>query len=294
MALSCLLLLFVTTSVVVSVVRAPTMLSPLVQTGHRQDPPQPTAQTAIAPASANVVREFRGCELSLSAGAPVLPVGSCTVLEIGDSLGNDLGWGLARELPSSSGLNLVQLDKSATGLANAEYYDWPTELATDLSLYHPQLVLVCLGGNDEQGMEVDGSAVQFGSPAWTAAYMNRIRQLISEATASDALVMWVGMPDMEDPAYSQGMEMLNSMYQQEVRGDPHAAFISTRQLFSDPKGTYKATADVNRSPETLREPDGIHFSFAGESVIATYVTEEIASIFHVQLAPSNPAVITDW
>jgi hypothetical protein len=52
--------------------------------------------------------------------------------------------------------------------------------------------------------------------------------------------------------------------------------------------------DVNGNPENLREPDGIHYSFTGEDVIATYVIDEIASIFHVQLAPTNPAVITGW
>lgn len=293
MPLSCLLVLLVTTSVVVTVMRAPTSLSPLAQMGHRQPVVHPAAPHATGPPSAKVVREFGGCQLSLSAGAPALPVGSCTVLEIGDSLGNDLGWGLARELPSGSSLKLVQLDKSSTGLANDGYYDWPAELETDLGLYHPQLVLISLGGNDEQGMEVDGAAVQFPSPAWVAAYRTRVRQLISEAAASGALVMWVGMPVMEDPDYSQGMETLNSLYQQGVRTDPNAVFVSTWQLFSE-QGTYQTTADVNGVPESLREPDGIHYSFTGENVIATYVIDELASIFHVKLAPTNPALITEW
>jgi hypothetical protein len=142
-------------------------------------------------------------------------------------------------------------------------------------------------------MEVDGSAVQFPSPAWTAAYLTRVLQLIGEAEASGALVMWVGMPVMEDPVYSQGMETLNSLYQQGVRADPDATFVSTWQLFSE-LGAYQAVADVDGVPENLREPDGIHYSFTGEDVIATYVIDEIASIFHVQLAPTNPAVITAW
>jgi hypothetical protein len=106
--------------------------------------------------------------------------------------------------------------------------------------------------------------------------------------------MWVGMPVMEDPDYSQGMEILNSLYQQGVRADPNAAFVSTWQLFSNPEGAYQAVADVNGIPENLREPDGIHYSFTGEDVIATYVIDEIAANFHVQLTPTNPAVITDW
>jgi lysophospholipase L1-like esterase len=291
--LSGVLVLLVATSVGVRVGRGSAALS-LAQLGHGIVPVPTTAPQTPIPAPVNVVREFGGCELSPSQGAPVMPVGSCTILEIGDSLGNDLGWGLAREIPTGSGVKLVQLDKSATGLANTGFYDWPTELEADVDLYHPQLVLVCLGGNDEQGMEVDGSAVQFPKPAWAAVYLARVQRLINEATASGAVVMWVGMPVMEDPDYGQGIEILNSVYQQAATANPHAAFVSTWQLFANPEGGYQAVADVNGTSEDLRQPDGIHYSFTGEDVVATYVVEAIASTFHVQLAPVDPVAITGW
>jgi lysophospholipase L1-like esterase len=293
-ALSGLLVVLVATAVAVRMVRASASTpAPLARTGRKALVQTPLPQVSH-PASATVVREFGGCQLSLSADAPIVPVGSCTVLEIGDSLGSDLGWGLAREVPAGSGIKLVQLDKSSTGLANSGYYDWPAELETALGVYHPQLVLVCLGGNDEQAMVVDGSAVQFPSSAWTAAYLTRVRQLLGEATASGALVMWVGMPIMEDPGYSQGMKILNALYQQAVVSSPDAVFLPTWQLFANPESTYQAAADVNGTPQNLREPDGIHYALAGEDVIATYVVDEIASIFHVQLAPASPATITGW
>ena len=124
MALSGLFVLLVATSVVVSVARHQPSRLLWRKEDIRKAPLQTPTSHAAGPTSANVVRELGGCELSVSVGAPVVPVGSCTVLEIGDSLGNDLGWGLARELPTGSSVNLVQLDKSATGLANTGYYDW--------------------------------------------------------------------------------------------------------------------------------------------------------------------------
>ena len=36
---------------------------------------------------------------------------------------------------------------------------------------------------------------------------------------------------------------------------------------------------MNGVQTTLREPDGIHFSFAGEDVLATYVIREVALIY---------------
>lgn len=235
-----------------------------------------------------------GCGLSLGGQTSNAPVGHCTVLEIGDSLGNDLGWGLQRHLNPASGLNLIQLDKSASGLANSGFYNWPAHLALDLKKYHPQLVLASFGGDDEQGMRVGGSAVQFGTPAWKTAYLARVRQLISEATASGSYVVWVGLPVMKPPYYNQGVQLINSLFQQAVALEANSTYISTSTLFANPQGAFQSNALVNGQPTTLRQSDGIHYSVAGENVLATYVIQEIALIYHVQLSPTNPAVITKW
>lgn len=235
-----------------------------------------------------------GCGLSLAPGVADAPVGHCTVLEIGDSLGNDLGWGLARQVPPGSGLQLVQLDRSATGLADSSYYDWPGQLAADLRTYHPQLVLISLGGNDEQGMEVQGAPVQFPSAAWQSAYLARVTALIREATAAGAYVVWVGLPVMQQPSYSEGIATLNGLYQDAVRAQPHAVFVSTWALFAGPEGRYDADALVDGQPAGLREADGIHYSFVGENVVATYVIQQVGALGHVALAPAATATITGW
>lgn len=231
---------------------------------------------------------------STSASASSRPVGHCTVLEIGDSLGNDLGWGLERHLAATSGLNLVQLDKSSTGLANSWFYSWPVHLAAYLKQYHPQLLLVMLGGNDEQGMEINGTAVTFGSPAWKSAYLGFVREIVTEATSAGAYVFWVGMPIMQPPSYNQGMTILNSLYQEGVTSEANATFVPTWSLFSNPAGQFQSQAEVNGVATTLREPDGIHFSFSGEDVIATYVIREMARVYHVALTATSPATITSW
>lgn len=235
-----------------------------------------------------------GCGFSLSAQAASVPVGDCTVLEIGDSLGNDLGWGLQREVAKGSGLHLVQMDTSASGLVNTTYYDWPAHLADYLHEYHPQLVLVSLGGDDEQGMWVNDSAVQFPTAAWQSAYVDRVRSLVSEATASGAYVLWVGMPVMQPPYFNRGMELLNSIYQKVVISEPNTTFVSTWSLFANPQGVFQSTAVVNGKSASLRESDGIHYSYTGENVLATFVIHEMAQIYHVQIAPLHPAVITGW
>jgi lysophospholipase L1-like esterase len=231
---------------------------------------------------------------SSSASTEARPVGHCTVLEIGDSLGSDLGWGISRHLAATSGLNLVQMDKSSTGLANSWFYNWPVELSASLGQYHPQLLLVFLGGNDEQGMMIDGSAVPFGEPTWEKAYLGYVREIVTEATNSGAYVMWIGLPIMQQSSYSQGMTILNSLFEEGVTSEANATFVPTWALFSNPEGQFESQAAVNGVETTLRESDGIHLSFSGEDVLATYVIREMAAVYHVALTATSPSVITHW
>ena len=118
--------------------------------------------------------------------------------------------------------------------------------------------------------------------------------MVRQAAASGAYVLWIGLPIMQDPSYNQGTRMLDGIYQKVVTSEPDATFVSTWSLFANPQGAFQSNAEVNGTATTLRESDGVHYSFAGEDVIATYVLREMALIYHVRLAPTSPAVITGW
>jgi uncharacterized protein len=216
----------------------------------------------------------------------------CTILEIGDSLGNDLGWGLRRQLGGYPWLTLVQEDKSSSGLANAWFFSWPAHLATDLRRYHPHVVLVMLGGNDQQSYYVKGVYEAVGTPAWRATYRHFVRQIVDIACAAGAQVLWVGLPVMQPSFYSQGAAMLNAQYAAAIARVPGAAYLPTWRLFAGADGSYRASASVNGAAQTLRSPDGIHFSLVGENVLSTYVVDQMSVLFHLPLRAAQPARIT--
>ena len=242
-------------------------------------------------------RRASHCPLTLAAPATskvsvnLLPR-DCTVLEIGDSLGNDLGWGLARELTAYRWLHLVQLDKSSSGLANAWFFSWPAHLATDLRQYHPNVVIVMLGGNDQQDYYVHGVDEIVGTAPWRATYRHLVTQIIDEARAAGAQVLWVGLPVMQPAFYSQGAAMLDAQYAAAVAAAHGAAYLPTWHLFSTPAGTFRSAAPVNGVVQALRSSDGIHFSEIGENVLSTYVARQMGSIFHLPLEVAQPATIT--
>ncbi len=223
---------------------------------------------------------------------PIRTIGHCTVLEIGDSLGSDLGWGLARQLASTHALRLVQEDKSSSGLVTAWFYNWPQHLAILLRQYHPDLVIVCVGGNDEQNMALNGHVYQFGSAQWRAAYSTVIRQVASMITRAHSYVLWVGLPVMAPVTYAEGIVKLNSLYRSVATTVPGVTYLPSWSLFSNGRDQFMNSARVNNVMAVLRASDGIHFSTVGEDVFATFVANEIAVVYHVRLRPSQPAYIT--
>ena len=146
-----------------------------------------------------------GCYLSTGAPSPtdgtastsptttVLPdtvarsIGHCTVLEIGDSLGNDLGWGMARQLGHDHAVRLVQADKSSSGLLTPWFYDWAQKEKVLLAQYKPQLVIITFGANDEQNLKTaSGQVLAFGSAPWVKAYTGIVTKMASTATETGA------------------------------------------------------------------------------------------------------------
>jgi hypothetical protein len=220
-------------------------------------------------------------------------IGHCTVLEIGDSLGNDLGWGLTRELSSTPALKLVQKDRSASGLVASWFYDWPAHLKTLLAQHRPDLVIVCVGGDDEQGLEVNGHAYGFDSPQWRTRYTTLIRQIDTMITGAGSYVLWMGLPVMAPPSYREGAAALNSLYRSVAATVPGVTYLPSWELFANAQGQYQSAAPVNHVRSVLRAPDGIHLSYMGENVFATFVANQVAAIYHVHLEPSLPALITN-
>ena len=216
----------------------------------------------------------------------------CTILEVGDSLGNDLGWGLARQLRGYRWLNLVQKDKSSSGLVNAWFYSWPAHLATYFHQYHPNLLIIFLGGNDEQNVKINGVIENVGTPKWKATYTHYVQQVVDVARGAGVQVMWVGLPVMQPTYYSQGAAMLNSLYLGVIRHTQGAAYVPTWQLFATASGAFMPVAPVNGVAQQLRSSDGIHFSGVGENVVSTYIVSQIGALFHLPLRAAESSVIT--
>ena len=218
--------------------------------------------------------------------------GKFNVLVIGDSLGTDMGGGLAWQLQDSRHINLIQKGKSITGLANSWYYSWPRHLKLFLSQYHPQLLVVLLGGNDEQGMNVNGHAAPFGSSTWVRQYSEDVATMMNEAVAQHCAVLWVGMPIMYPNGYRQGMQIINSTFAKVAGTKRNVTFLPTWKYFANAHGQFEFSAKVNGTSQVLRASDGIHFTSVGQNVLATYVINEMRARYGLPATARYPMNFT--
>ena len=177
-----------------------------------------------------------------------------TILDVGDSLGEDLGLGLGYTMGTNPLVHLIQAAHGDSGLARPDFYNWPSVLAADLAKYHPQMVTILIGANDAQNFLVNGEPV-------------------------------VGLPIMQDPTFGAAMQTLNAIYRAQAAAHRGVEFFSTWSLFSNAQGLYTAYL-TNSSGQTVlaRDSDGIHIAPPGGcDIIAIAAVKEIEAYWRVHL-----------
>jgi hypothetical protein len=233
-----------------------------------------------------------GCNLNADTGVLRRELGNCKFLLIGDSLGNNLAYGMIPQLKNYPNLTFIRQAKASTGLSNPWFYNWPNNLATFLKTYKPNLVVVFLGANDRQDYVINGVRQVFGSDAWKKTYRANITKIAKAATSSGAYVLWIGMPIMKPFNYAKGITFIDQQFDAAVPLVPGAIYLPTRAFTADASGAYREGALVNGKYAQIRGEDGIHFTAMGQQVMATFVINSITRTYHVKLVPNNPKYIT--
>ena len=249
--------------------------------------PSPSASKTISTSAVltavNKAQKTKGCNFDLLAETVASSAGKCTILVVGDSLGNNLAYGMQRQLEKTTGINLVIKSKASTGLSNSWFYNWPKEIKPFINASDPDLVIVMLGTNDHQNMKINGQVSEFGSKKWNEKYEAEATKMISQSVDSGAYVVWVGLPIMQSSYFASYMSVLNERSSAAVSENEAATFIPTWDYMADSRGKYREWAKVNGKNQKIRGSDGIHFTWVGQNVLATYVISELQDIFNVKM-----------
>lgn len=233
-----------------------------------------------------------GCNFDIDSAATVKTVGTCKILLIGDSIGNNLGYGMLGQISGAKTLSFALRAKASTGLSNSWYYNWESKLKTFLRNEKPNLVIVLMGANDRQNIKIGSTVYTYGTAAWKRVYSQSVGRMTKLATDSGAYVMWFGMPICKPYNYNKGMTLITSLYKAQVPKNTGARFIDLHELTADAHGNYTQYLTVNGYRKMVRGEDGIHFTSPGQGVLGTYAIDQVATLLHVKLKSSSPRVVT--
>lgn len=213
------------------------------------------------------------------------PAHPLVMLDIGDSIGEDLGFGLGDLFANDPYVRVIQKGVVDTGLARPSYYNWPAALNAEIAKFHPGAVVMMLGANDDSALELpNGGSVPLGTLSWVRLYRHRVSLLMNEATASGAHVIWVGLPPVQNSAVNPGFAALvNSIVQSEASTHSGVTFVSSWSLLSGPHGKFVQYKSVDGSVQQIRYSDGVHLAPVGWDLLASYLLSPMERVWHLDL-----------
>jgi hypothetical protein len=201
--------------------------------------------------------------------------GATRLAVFGDSMAVDLARGLERFYAEDPNIVILEQGVGSSGLVREDFFNWPSTIATQIGADTFDLAVMIIGINDRQNLDVGGQSAKPLTPEWTAAYQARVAETMELFRAAGKPVIWVGLPPMDQPSYSQAMSEINSI-QRLASVSGGAEFLDIYERFVDENGRYSAFGpDLNGQRVRMRKDDGIHLSAAGADKVAFYLSQSI-------------------
>ncbi|SHI33238.1 SGNH/GDSL hydrolase family protein [Wenxinia saemankumensis] len=204
------------------------------------------------------------------------------LLVIGDSLADGFGQLLvqqaaARDLP----IDVTNRGRVSTGLARADYYDWPENFAAQAAQLQPDIVVAHFGANDMQTILAPEGRTGYGTEAWEGAYRDQIRKILAVAAEAGAVIYWIGPGPDSHTNLNAHLARLNPVYEDEILAAGGTFFPLT---WTAPNGVFERNVTIDGQSVAMRTADGSHFTGTGYRMVADRVFDALIERFP-QLAP---------
>lgn len=210
--------------------------------------------------------------------------GDLTVLHSGDKVffaGDSLMQGVAphvqKMLKNKYNIMSIDLSKQSTGLSYPKFYDWPAIIDKTLNEdSHIKLLVMFLGPNDPWDFPnpKGGKYLKFKSPEWEAEYKQRVDRILTAAEAHHVRVIWLGLPFMKANKLNEQMLYLDGILRDATRN--RVTYISTKYNLTAGADHFTDPVLINGKKTFMRTKDGIHFTIAGQKLIAELIERRIS------------------
>lgn len=201
---------------------------------------------------------------------------------VGDSVAGGYWDGVTRLVAQDrclrAHLEVINFTKDSTGLLHERYVDWAVELRRIGSRIKPQLFVISVGTNDTDR---------------DAAYSDRITAVLRSAVASNARMLWIGLPVMREALFNRNGLEKNKLFEQAIAtfDSKDVEYVQPWKLRDTDVDKFASYGPDERGRMTLlRTPDGTHFTVAGNLMTGAYLLSKIVA--RLNEADLNPCAIS--
>jgi hypothetical protein len=185
----------------------------------------------------------------------------------GDSMGGELGWALEPVLKDSRVFKPSMFYKESSGICRYDFFNWQTQIETEMKTARPQAAVIMMGTNDTQSVSRGGDWIAYGTMEWKQAYEKRVGDIIDTMLKGGARrVYWVGMPIMGEGWRNSRMRVINKIFQKQAEKRPGAEYVDIWDLYTTSDGSFDPS---------LRLSDQVHFTGDGQALLADKVYQAI-------------------
>lgn len=173
-----------------------------------------------------------------------------------------------------------------TGLVRPDFVDWSVLARQQVRQFHPDAVVVFMGGNDFQNIQMpNGVILQASSAPWTREYERRAAVCMRIwAQNGHARVYWLSMPPARSNAWSYNNAQIDLALRRAARQVPGARYLNILGPITI-HGRYSDFVPYHGQQTLVREPDGIHLNETGSSIVASEVLATLTHDWHLGRRP---------
>lgn len=231
----------------------------------------PTTSASAAPTTTTTTTTTT----TLPPGRAVTEAEPLRIHVTGDSQATYLGQAVTTETDGRS-VEVTVDDRISTSLARPDYFDWPAQWNTLVTVQDPEVIVVFIGANDHQDMvDSAGNRLVEGTAEWQAEWRTRLANALDLLADGDRAVLWVTQPPMRDGELDDGIDLINEMAASIIAERPLVTTLDIWELFGGAAGYAERITGADGETITARVSDGVHLSRPAASWVADLVYAEL-------------------
>lgn len=236
--------------------------APLDPTPTSEPVPDASASPGEAPGAANP--PVAATPPPSDGSAPVVPgaLAGITAWSNGDSTSYYMSVAFLSMVEQAGGTAAIAPSYVvSSGLLNPNLHDWPANLAAEMALNNPEVVVFMLGANDANG-----------AAANPEAYRAKVGAVMDQLNAPGRRVAWVGQPIMGRDDLAISVPVVNRIFAEEAASRPWVTYVDAYGLTADASGGYAThLPGPDGELQLMRADDGVHLTPAAGERLARAV-----------------------